>query len=248
VNGLDRVRSRRRARIEIAARDQVFRMKEKKRIVIAEDHKILREGLRALLGGEQDVEVIGEAQDGLEAIRCVERLKPDLMLVDLSMPKMDGISVIKEIGKRFPETKMLVLTVHASEDYLIEALKSGAHGYCLKDASHAELMGAIQTVLSGKPYLSPAVSEKVLSGYLRERGPTKTDSSWGMITSREKEVLKLVGEGYKNKEIADYLYISVKTVEKHRSNLMRKLRLHTASALTAYAIEKGLVENPQKTP
>jgi DNA-binding NarL/FixJ family response regulator len=223
-------------------------MKQKKRIVIAEDHKILREGLRALLSGERDLEVIGEAEDGLEAIRCVETLRPDLVLMDLSMPKMNGISAIKEISRRFPEIKMLVLTVHASEDYLMETLQSGAHGYCLKDASHAELMGAIQTVLSGRPYLSPAVSEKVLAGYLGEKRPVKAESSWGMITAREKEVLKLVGEGYRNKEIADYLYISVKTVEKHRSNLMRKLGVHTASALTAYAIEKGLVANPQKTP
>lgn len=221
-------------------------MKLKKRIVIAEDHKILREGLRALLSGEQALEVIGEAEDGIDAIRCVETLGPDLVLMDLSMPKMNGISVIKEISRRFPEIKVLVLTVHASEDYLMEALRSGAHGYCLKDASHAELMGAIQTVLSGRPYLSPAVSKKVLAGYLGEKGSVKTDSSWGTITAREKEILKLVGEGYRNKEIADYLYISVKTVEKHRSNLMRKLGVHTASGLTAYAIEKGLVENPIK--
>jgi DNA-binding NarL/FixJ family response regulator len=223
-------------------------MKQKKRIVIAEDHKILREGLRALLGGEQDLEVIGEAEDGIEAIRCVETLGPDLVLMDLSMPKMNGISAIKEISRRFPETKMLVLTVHASEDYLMETLRSGAHGYCLKDASHAELMGAIRTVLSGRPYLSPAVSEKVLAGYLGERRSPNAESSWDMITPREKVVLKLVGEGYRNKQIADYLYISVKTVEKHRSNLMRKLGVHTASALTAYAIEKGLVANPLKTP
>jgi DNA-binding NarL/FixJ family response regulator len=223
-------------------------MKQKKKIIIAEDHKILREGLRVLLSGEPDMEVIGEAEDGFEAIRCVETLKPDLVLMDLSMPKMNGISAIKEINKRFPETKMLVLTVHASEDYLTETLRSGAHGYCLKDASHAELMGAIRTVLSGRSYLSPAVSEKVLAGYLGERRPTRAESSWGFITPREKAVLKLVGEGYRNREIADYLYISVKTVEKHRSNLMRKLGVHTASALTAYAIEKGLVASPPKTP
>ncbi len=150
-------------------------MKLKKRMVIAEDHKILREGLRALLSGEQGLEVIGEAEDGIDAIRCVETLGPDLVLMDLSMPKMNGISVIKEISRRFPEVKVLVLTVHASEDYLMEALRSGAHGYCLKDASHAELMVAIRTVLSGRLYLSPAVSEKVLAGYLGENGPVKAD-------------------------------------------------------------------------
>jgi DNA-binding NarL/FixJ family response regulator len=223
-------------------------MQQKKRIVIAEDHKILREGLRALLGGEQWLEVIGEAEDGIEAIRCVETLRPDLVLMDLSMPKMNGMSAIREINRRFPEIKMLVLTVHASEDYFRETLRSGAHGYCLKDASHAELVGAIRTVLSGRPYMSPAVSEKVLAGYLGENRSVRAESSWSAITAREKEILKLVGEGYKNKEIADYLYISVKTVEKHRSNLMRKLGVHTASGLTAYAIEKGLVGNPLKRP
>jgi DNA-binding NarL/FixJ family response regulator len=215
-------------------------MVERKRIVIAEDHTILREGLRFLISGD-DYEVVAEAKDGLEAIQCVENWKPDLLLLDLSMPRMNGISAIKEIKSRFPETKILALTIHESEEHVLEAFQSGTDGYCLKDAGRTELLMAIKSVLSGKPYLSPGVSEKVLDGYLEGRKTLKTGSAWDTLTQREKEVLKLVGEGYKNKEIADYLCISSGTVGKHRANIMKKLDLHNASALTAIAIEKGLV-------
>jgi DNA-binding NarL/FixJ family response regulator len=223
-------------------------MAEKKKIVLAEDHKILREGLKSLLGGEEALEVIGEAEDGLQAIRCVEEYRPDLLLLDLSMPRMDGISAIKEIKSRFPDTKVLALTIHESDDCILEAFRSGADGYCLKEADRLELLSAIRTVLSGKRYISPGISDQVLEGYLEGRKTLKTTSSWDSLTEREKEIIKLIGEGYKNKEIANYLCISVKTVEKHRSNLMRKLDLHTASALTTLAIEKGLVTKPHRTP
>jgi DNA-binding NarL/FixJ family response regulator len=204
--------------------------------------------LRALLSDGDSIEIVAEAEDGIEAIHCVERYKPDLLLLDLSMPRMGGISVIKDIKSRFPEIKILALTIHESEDYILEAFRSGANGYCLKDASHKELVNAIDSVLAGKTYLSPGVSEKVLEGYLEDRRTMKTQSSWDVVTQREREVLKLVGEGYKNKEIAQCLCVSVKTVEKHRSNIMRKLDIHTASAMTAYAIEKGLVIRPVKLP
>lgn len=223
-------------------------MDEKKKIVIAEDQKILREGLKSLLSSSDDFEVVGEAEDGLNAVRCVEKFTPELLLLDLSMPKMSGISVIKEIKSQFTETKILVLTVHESEEYILEVFKSGADGYCLKDASHSELLVAIKSVLSGKRYISPGISGKVLEGYLDDREMLKSSSSWDSLTQREREILKLVGEGYKNKEIADYLCISAKTVEKHRSNIMGKLDLHTASALTAYAIKKGLVTKSVTRP
>jgi DNA-binding NarL/FixJ family response regulator len=216
-------------------------MREKKKIVVAEDHRLLREGLKALLNASEKYEIVAEAEDGLEAVRCVDKYKPDLILLDLAMPKMNGISAIKEIRSRFRETKILALTIHESEDYILEALKSGANGYCLKNAGRNELLLAIESVLAGRPYLSPGVSQKVLTGYLEERKTVKTQSSWDTLTQRERDVLKLVGEDYKNKEIADYLCISIKTVEKHRSNLMKKLDLHSVSALTAYAIQKGLV-------
>jgi two-component system response regulator NreC len=216
-------------------------MEEKKQIVIAEDYTILREGLRALLSSASDLEVIGEAEDGRSAVRCVSDLEPDLVLMDLSMPKMSGIDAIREIKKSFPHTKVIALTVHEKEEYILASLQAGADGYVLKDATRAELMTAIRTVLDGKRFLSPGVSEKVIEGYLEGKRAGEPKSIWETITPREREILKLVAEGYKNKEIADQLCISVKTVDKHRTNLMRKLDLHTVSALTAFAIEKGLV-------
>jgi len=213
----------------------------KYRIVIAEDHTILREGLRALLSSNPDFEIVGEAGDGREAIRCVEKLKPHLVLTDLSMPRMNGMDAIREIKRRSPETKVLVLTVHKTEEYILATLQAGADGYLLKDSTHAELLAAVRHVLSGKHYISPGISDKVLDGYLEGRKTLKTRTSWETLTQREREILKLIAEGYKNKEIADDLCISVKTVEKHRANLMEKLNLHNVQALTTFAIEKGLV-------
>jgi len=216
-------------------------MPAKHRIVIAEDHTILREGLRSLLSSGPDLEIVGEVGDGREAIRCVEKLKPDLVLTDLSMPRMNGMDAIREIKKRSPGTKILVLTVHKTEEYILATLRAGADGYLLKDSTHAELLMAVKHVLGGKPYISPGISEKVLEGYLDGKKTLKTRTVWETLTKREREILKLIGEGYRNKEIADDLNISVKTVEKHRANLMEKLNLHNVQALTTYAIEKGLV-------
>jgi len=216
-------------------------MKEKHKIVIAEDHTILREGLHALISSEAEYEVVGEAGDGRDAIRLAERLEPDLILMDLSMPNMNGMDAIREIKRRTPNIKVIALTVHKTEEYILATLQSGANGYVLKDATHAELMMAIRSVMDGKTFLSPGVSEKVIDGYLEGHKGLKTQSSWDTLSPREREVLKLIAEGKKNREIAEYLYLSLKTVEKHRSNLMKKLDLHNAAALTAFAIEKGLV-------
>jgi DNA-binding NarL/FixJ family response regulator len=215
--------------------------KKRYRIVIAEDHRILREGLRFLLSSNPVFEIVGEAEDGRGAIRSVVELRPDLVLMDLSMPKMNGLDAIAEVKNQSPDTKVLVLTVHKAEEYVFESLKAGADGYLLKDATHAELMLAVGNVLDGKPYLSPGISGNLVAGYLQGRKPSKSELSLEILTQRERQVLKLIGEGHKNKEIADYLCISVKTVEKHRANLMKKLNLHSASALTAYAMEKGLI-------
>jgi len=216
-------------------------MREKGRIVIAEDHTILREGLRALLSSQEHLEVVGEAGDGREAIRQVEELTPDLILMDLSMPKMNGVEAIREIRRRVPETRILALTVHKAEEFILEVLQAGADGYIPKDASSNELMMAIKSVLLGKRYLSPSVSNVVIEGYLESRRTSESITPWDKLTKREREILKLIAEGHKNKEIADFLCISVKTVEKHRANLMKKLDLHSAAALTAYAMERGLV-------
>ena len=216
-------------------------MKEKKRVFIAEDHAVLRQGLRSLLDASGEFKVVGEAPDGAEAIRGITSTIPDLVLLDLNMPKMDGMSVIKDLKKRYPEIKILVLTMFKTDEYVLEVFQSGAEGYCLKSSPYDELLIGIRAVLSGKRFISPDISDSVLEGYLEGKRTLKTKSSWDTLTQREREVLKLVGEGYKNKEIGNYLCISVKTVEKHRANIMQKLDLHTASALTAYAVEKGLV-------
>lgn len=209
--------------------------------MIAEDYTILREGLRSLLSSHPEFEIVGEAEDGQEAIRSVEKLKPDLALMDLSMPRMNGMDAIKEIKKRSPETKVLVLTVHKTEEYIHAALQSGADGYILKDSTHAELGMAIKHILEGKRYISPGISESLIEGYLEGRKKEKPPSAWDTLTQREREILKLIAEGYKNKAIGEYLCISVKTVEKHRANLMKKLDLHNIQSLTALALEKGLV-------
>ena len=218
-------------------------MSRKTKIVIAEDHTILREGLKALIASNPEFEIAGEAKDGAEAIRSVNDIRPDLVLMDLSMPKMSGMSAIVEIKKRVPETKILVLTIHNMEEYILEALRAGANGYVLKDADQEELLLAIRTVLEGKSFLSPGVSKKVIEGYLEGKRSVKTDTSWETLTQREREVLKLIAEGYKNKEIANLLFISAKTVEKHRANLMKKLDIHNVQSLTAFAIERGLISD-----
>jgi len=211
------------------------------RIVIAEDHTILREGLKALLSAKADFSIVGEAEDGRDAIRCVGQERPDLILMDLSMPKMNGLEAIREIKKQNPDTKVIVLTVHKTEEYILASLRAGADGYVLKDATHSELEMAINNVLKGKRFLSPGISEKVIGGYLEGKTTGKTKSVWDTLTQREREILKLIAEGNKNKEIADYLCISLKTVEKHRTNLMKKLDLHNVASLTAFAMEKGLI-------
>jgi RNA polymerase sigma factor (sigma-70 family) len=216
-------------------------MKKPFSIVIAEDHTILREGLKSLLSSHPDLKVVGEAADGLEAIRCAQIHSPDLILLDLSMPRMTGLDATKEIKGVSPQTKIIVLTVHKTEEYILATLKAGADGYVLKEAHSAELLTAIRHVLDGHQYLSPSISGSVMDRLLEGEKPSAIRSAWETLTQREREVLKLIGEGYTNKEIADLLCISVKTAEKHRANLMEKLDLHNVASLTALAAEKGLI-------
>jgi DNA-binding NarL/FixJ family response regulator len=225
----------------MAGHDGVLVMGKPFSLVIAEDHTILREGLKALFTSQPDFEVVGEAEDGIQAIRCVQTYAPDIILMDLSMPKLNGLEAIKEVKRLNPATKIIVLTVHSAEEYVLATLEAGADGYVLKDANRFELLMAMNHVLEGKRYLSPGVSEKVIDGYLEGKKSLKGQSAWESLTQREREILKLIAEGYKNKEIADTLCISQKTVEKHRTNLMTKLDLHNVAALTSFAIEKGLV-------
>jgi DNA-binding NarL/FixJ family response regulator len=214
----------------------------KMRILIVDDQTILREGLRALLDGHERLEVVGAVDDGADALRLIGALHAHLVLIDISMRNTDGLGTIRELKRRSSETKALVLTGHSSEEYIRAALQAGADGYLLKDSSRAELLMAIESVLQGNRFISPSVSAHIVARYL-ERGrpqsgaPTVFDS----LTQREKQVLKLIAEGRRNREIARYLFISVKTVEKHRSNLMHKTNLHNTAALTSLAMEKGLI-------
>lgn len=216
-------------------------MKSKVKFIIVEDNQLFREGLKSLMAANTDYEFIGEAQDGLEAVQLVREKQPDFVLLDISMPKLNGISVIKEIKRMYPDIIVLALTIHESDEFVLQAFDAGANGYCAKDSSLQELQIAVQTVLEGKTYISPRVADKVMNGYLESSKKLKRKTDWDTITQREREVLKLVAEGYKNRQIAEMLHISVKTVEKHRANIMKKLDLHSASELTAYAIEKKLV-------
>jgi two-component system, NarL family, response regulator NreC len=214
---------------------------QRTRIVLVEDHRILREGLRALFAGEPDLELAGEATDGLEAIQRVRELQPDLLILDLSMPRMDGLAALKEIKRVAPKTRVLVLTAHRNEEYIFRAIDYGADGYLLKDASAPELMLAVRSVLAGERYLSAAVATQVVAALVHRKGAAAPRTALDTLSEREREVLKLVAEGYRSRVIGELLNISEKTVEKHRANLMRKLGVNSASALTALAIDTGLV-------
>jgi len=211
------------------------------KIVIAEDHAILREGLQALLSGSPELEIVGEAEDGQQAINLARQLKPHLILMDLSMPNINGTEAICTIKHSNPTIKIIVLTVHKTEEYVRATLDAGAVGYVLKDDSHQDLLTAIASVLKGKVYLSPGICDKVMNGFLDTDASAPSVSSWSKLTVREREVTKLIAEGRKSREVAEYLSVSLKTVEKHRSNLMRKLDLHSISAITKYAIENDLI-------
>lgn len=212
-------------------------------IILADDHSILRAGLRSILDSQPHFEVVAESDNGKDALQSALKLEPDLLLTDISMPKTNGTECIAELKNRLPSIKVLVLTMHSGEEHIHAALKAGANGYILKDDGHDELLNAINNVLAGKTHLSPNICGSVVDSYLNNLDKVESIASWDILTHREREILKLIAEGYRNKDIAEYLVISIKTVEKHRSNLMKKLNLHNISSLTNYAIKNGFVES-----
>ena len=216
---------------------------QKHTVLIADDHSILREGLCALLSDTPDLEVIAEAENGQDAIDKARQLQPQLVLLDLSMPLINGTEAIRAIKQRTPEIKIIALTVHKSEEYVRTTLDAGADGYVLKDDSSNDLLTSIRNVMDGKTHLSPGICDKVINGFLNRPAKPQSMRSWDQLTQREREVLKLIAEGNKNRAIAECLSVSVKTVEKHRANLMKKLNLHGVSALTMYAIDNGLISH-----
>jgi DNA-binding NarL/FixJ family response regulator len=212
------------------------------KVVLADDHTIVRKGLRSLLDGEQDMDVIGEAGDGREAIELVAHLKPHVVVMDIGMPVLNGLEATRRILKKHPETKVLILTMHTNEEYVFEILRAGASGYIIKKAAPTELVSAIRAIKQGESFLSPSISKKVIDEYLLRAGEEGKEDVFELLTNREREVLQLIAEGYSTREIAEKLFVSAKTVETHRSNLMKKLDLHGTADLTRYAVRKGIVD------
>lgn len=213
------------------------------RILIAEDHTLLREGLRSMIAAIPDFEVVGEARDGKEALLLAISLKPDLVMMDLSMPVMNGIEATRQVRRRLPQTRILVLTVQKSEEYVREALQAGANGYVLKDATYDELVSALRHVLDGKVYLSPDVSGQMVNNYLSGGTAEKPARPWDRLTTRERTIVKLVAEGRTSRAAAEVLNVSPRTVEKHRASLMQKLGLRSATELILLALQEGWVEH-----
>lgn len=215
-------------------------MQKKYSVLIVEDHTLLRQGLIAMISSDPALEVVGEADNGRDAIRQAAQLKPDVILMDINMPVMNGSEALTEIKHRDPNIKVIMLTAHNAEEYIRDSIKAGANGYVLKQATRDELIMGIHKVIGGKTYLTPDVADKLFNKYL-SGSAVQEAPTWEQISKREREVLKLVAEGNTNKIIANQMCVSIKTVEKHRSNLMKKLDLHNSAALTAYAIEKGII-------
>ncbi len=213
-------------------------------VLLAEDHTIVRKGLRSLLDSEPGIEILGEAQDGREAIEKVRQVHPDVVVMDITMPGLNGLEATRQIKKQFPEIKVLVLTMHANEEYIFQILRAGASGYVVKQAAPADLVSAIRAVYRGDSFLSPAISQKVIEEYIR-RADGVIENSYDRLTTRERETLQLIAEGRSNREIAALLHITVKTVETHRANLMNKLDIHNTAELTQYAIRKGVISPDQ---
>ncbi|RWZ58737.1 response regulator transcription factor [Halobacillus fulvus] len=212
------------------------------RIVIVDDHAVVRSGLRMLLNAVEEFDVVGEASEGNEAFKQVEEKHPDVVLMDLSMPHgKDGLSATSEIKKQFPTTHILILTMHDDEEYLFRGIELGASGCILKNAPHDELMKAIRQVAQGDAYLYPSATKRLMEDYMSKMKKGDSVDSYRLLTDREREVLALVAKGYANKDIAEQLIISVKTVEAHKSHVMEKLQLKTRPELVEYAWKKGLI-------
>jgi DNA-binding NarL/FixJ family response regulator len=210
------------------------------RVLVADDHTILRKGLCSLLEGKPDIEVVGEAEDGREAVEKVEALLPDVVLMDITMPRLNGLEATRQIKRLFPKVKIVALTMYTNEEYIQQFLQAGASGYVVKQAAPAELISAIQAVYRGDSFLSPMISKTIIDEYLKRAEPAAS-SEQAKLTDREREVLQLIAEGYSNRDIAQKLQISIKTAGVHRTNLMEKLGIHNVTDLVKYALRKGII-------
>lgn len=218
-------------------------MKVKKiKILISDDHTIFRQGLRMLLEQEDDMEVVGEAGNGIETVELAKELKPDIVLLDIAMPEMDGVKVAQKLKKILPYLKIIVLTTYSDDQFLFEFLKLGVSGFVLKDSASQELIYSIRKSKDGMAFLDPSVSKKVMEKFTQITGGKRDFINYGKLSNREKEVLQLVAEGYSAKEVAGKLYISPKTVENHKANIMKKLNIHDRTGLIKYALHLGLID------
>ncbi len=213
----------------------------KTRILLADDHGVVRKGLRFLLESEPDLNVVGEAADGHEAVSLAQSLLPDVVVMDIAMPRLNGIDATSQIVHARPETAVIILSMHSDEEYVVRALSAGAKGYLLKDSAEEDIVRAIHTVASAKPFFSPDITQALLDDYVRRLQQSGKTDSYDLLSDREKEVLHLLAEGKTNKEVAAILNLSTYTVETHRTHLMQKLNVHNTAELVLYAVRKKII-------
>jgi two-component system response regulator NreC len=211
------------------------------RILLADDHTVVRKGLRLLLESQAGFEVIADACDGRETIALAEQHLPDVVVLDVAMPIMNGIEAARQISAKFPQTAIVFLSMHSDEGYVLKALKSGARAYLLKDSAEYDLIAAIKAVSEGKAFFSPAISKMLVEDYMRQMREKDVEDSYELLTTREREIVQLLAEGKSNKDVATMLHLSLYTVETHRSNIFQKLNLHSTAELILYAIRKGVI-------
>ncbi len=214
-------------------------------VLVAEDHTIVRQGLRSILEKEFSIHVSGEAQNGKDVVDKVGRLNPDIVLMDINMPLLNGIDATRQIKKEFPGVRIIMLSMHSSEEYIFQSFKAGASGYLVKQTADTELISAIQMVHRGDFFLNSSISKTLVQDYLQKNDLVKSQDSLAKLTDREREILQLIAEGSSNRKIAEHLFISVKTVETHKANLMEKLDIHSIAELTKYALRKGITSLEQ---
>jgi DNA-binding NarL/FixJ family response regulator len=211
------------------------------RVLLADDHTIMRKGLRLLLERQPNITVVGEASDGRECVELAQAEKPDVVVMDLAMPNLNGIEAARQIVGQNPDIAVAVLSMHSDESYVIRALKAGARAYLLKDSAESDLIGAIKALSDGKSFFSPAISRLLVEDYMRALERKGVEDSYELLTTREREILQLLAEGKSNKEVANMLNLSLYTVETHRTHILQKLNLHTVPELILYAVRKGII-------